>query len=539
MTEKKQKRTRTVDNKIKLAESGDIGCKFEVIQWLKDGRYSLEKNIEKADEYLVDIKDVISNERPYFYSLDLVNFKGIKSIHGKIELDPYLNVFVGINGSGKTTIIEAFKKASSWIVNGIRSKASGRSIQLDEINKDHFSKESFLIADLKIGENSDFQLLLHKSKLSHITTSTSLAEYKNLSSIYSIMDELDSNTALPVFAHYSVSRALEIVHNKIDAKEIPHPSKLQAYELPFEDSKNYKQLLEWLAFYNEKDGNGISSDGELESKKGELKKVREILASLPENVSSELVDMLEMDLAKLIKDIAVIEINNRVESKVVTVVKEAISKFMNISNIRIDVNDETMTILIDKDDITISALDLSHGEKALFSLVSDLAKKLVQLNPDDNLNPLEGFGVVTIDEIDLHLHPSWQQEIVLKLREVFPNIQFILTTHSPQVLSTVPNTSIRILERDRSGIVKITQPKFSLGFESSSMLEDVFMTSSRPQNVDIVQDLNEYKNLVIEDKWDTDRAKELEAKLGSFYGDHDFVIRKLKTDIRLRERRRK
>ncbi|MFA0233322.1 AAA family ATPase, partial [Vibrio sp. 10N.261.45.A7] len=151
---------------------------------------------------------------------------------------------------------------------------------------------------------------------------------------------------------------------------------------------------------------------------------------------------------------------------------------------------------------------------------------------------LHGAGVVTIDEIDLHLHPKWQQDIVIKLSEVFPNIQFILTTHSPQVLSTIPNYCIKALDNNENGILSVQEPRFSLGSESKMILEDIFLTDSRPDKVDEVQKLNRYKELIKEDRWDTDEALELESELVSWAGEHDPIMRQLKMDIRLRERRR-
>lgn len=86
-----------------------------------------------------------------------------------------------------------------------------------------------------------------------------------------------------------------------------------------------------------------------------------------------------------------------------------------------------MTVI--KNGSEISIFNLSQGEKTLIALVSDIARRLVILNPSLE-NPLNGYGIVLIDEIDLHLHPKWQQTIVQKLENTFPNIQFILSTHS-------------------------------------------------------------------------------------------------------------
>ena len=91
------------------------------------------------------------------------------------------------------------------------------------------------------------------------------------------------------------------------------------------------------------------------------------------------------------------------------------------------------------------------------------------------------------------------------VRKAFPNVQFIVTTHSPQVLSTVPAEAIRILRWDNN-LINIDKPAFSLGAESFQLLKDIQNVDTRPQALPIVKDLYRYLMLVSEDKWDTDEA---------------------------------
>jgi predicted ATP-binding protein involved in virulence len=79
---------------------------------------------------------------------------------------------------------------------------------------------------------------------------------------------------------------------------------------------------------------------------------------------------------------------------------------------------------------------LSDGEKSIISIVTDIARRLTLLNPDLQ-NPCHGSGIVLIDELDLHLHPRWQRIIVSKLRDIFPEIQFICTSHSPFIVQSM------------------------------------------------------------------------------------------------------
>ena len=99
---------------------------------------------------------------------------------------------------------------------------------------------------------------------------------------------------------------------------------------------------------------------------------------------------------------------------------------------------------VDKNGETLNVAQLSQGEKSLMALVGDIARRLAMLNPALE-NPLAGDGIVLIDEVDLHLHPSWQRRLCERLTETFPNCQFVLTTHSPLVISDCKNVLIYTL----------------------------------------------------------------------------------------------
>ena len=122
---------------------------------------------------------------------------------------------------------------------------------------------------------------------------------------------------------------------------------------------------------------------------------------------------------------------------------------------------------------------LSEGEKCTLAMIGDLARRLILANPAME-NPLEGKGIVLIDEIELHMHPSWQRRILSILKEVFPNIQFIVTTHSPQVLGEA-DESFKIislsLDMDENG-VGTDQIERMDGFDSN-MIAGVFIRHSR------------------------------------------------------------
>ncbi|WP_106418193.1 AAA family ATPase [Salinicola tamaricis] len=156
-------------------------------------------------------------------------------------------------------------------------------------------------------------------------------------------------------------------------------------------------------------------------------------------------------------------------------------------------------------------------------MVMDMAAKMAELNPDSP-RILETSGVVMIDEIDLHLHPSWQQKILHDLRKTFPNVQFIVTTHSPQVLTSVDARSIRIVGED-----SIESPSVNtLGEKSGAVLSSIFSVSEWPPEevADNLRLLNEYRTLVSSGAYDTQEALKLRAALDEVYGhSHEELVR--------------
>ncbi len=88
---------------------------------------------------------------------------------------------------------------------------------------------------------------------------------------------------------------------------------------------------------------------------------------------------------------------------------------------------------------------LSDGYRTTLAMIMDIAARMTEANPH-MADPLLSAGVILIDEIELHLHPGWQQRILGDLTRAFPNVQFIVTTHSPQILTTVAPQSIQIIE---------------------------------------------------------------------------------------------
>ena len=174
----------------------------------------------------------------------------------------------------------------------------------------------------------------------------------------------------------------------------------------------------------------------------------------------------------------------------------------------------------------------SDGVKAAFSLVADIAYRCARLNPafgDDACRKTQ--GIVMIDEVDLFLHPSWQQRILPDLRRIFPKIQFIVTTHSPQVISSVPPECIRIV--DDNGKVEPVRT-WTEGVESSRILKDVFGADPyAPKTLNnLRQRVDAFVDAVNAGRWnDPDVKKEGEELSAKFTGrDTDFDMARFRIE---------
>jgi predicted ATP-binding protein involved in virulence len=192
------------------------------------------------------------------------------------------------------------------------------------------------------------------------------------------------------------------------------------------------------------------------------------------------------------------------------------------SNLRMKRAIDKLTILKANQEIELDWL--SDGERGLLALAGDLARRLAITYPD-SVNPLHEAGLVLIDEIELHLHPAWQRIIIQRLTQTFPGCQFIVTTHSPQVLSNVQPECIHILAIENGDVV-VKRPERSYGRDSNRILEDIMGVSKRPPEIE-ARILELFR--VIHDG-ELDRAKDLIQDLATEIGiDEPELIRAAST----------
>ena len=523
----KHKTVRAQENK---ARKNDINALFQLAQYYENGQY-VEKDVEQAKVYFDRVLELFKYQSLKISSLKLVDFRAFKNVEINFlnRQNSNLTVIAGNNGAGKTALLESIEKSLSWIHRKMVSQGgTGDSIEQLDINNDNTAEYASIIADFSIFEKSHYRLELARAKEgSNITKKGQYGEIANLAGIYKLANSKNTQFNFPIMASYFVERALEIREKDTENfDEIPgqkYWSKFEGYQKALNGAANFQLFFRWFKYFddinNASDTKNQKLIGEMSKLKAELILINEMLNKIKFNdEGKEYLSPLKQEKQKAIQKLEA-EMGERKKEQpnsVIDSVTKAIYKFLpNFKNIRIQ-RSPSLDMLMDKNNVTLSVLQLSQGEKSLLALVADIARRLVLLNPSMN-NPLDGNGIVLIDEVDLHLHPEWQQSVIPNLLKTFPNIQFIMTTHSPQVATTVHDECLRILENGKI----YNAPKGSKGAESSRMLKRVFGVDVRPPNDSNTKDLAEYKSLVYSDNWDCSRAQELRLKLNEQFGDEE------------------
>ena len=105
----------------------------------------------------------------------------------------------------------------------------------------------------------------------------------------------------------------------------------------------------------------------------------------------------------------------------------------------------------------VSFEQLSAGYRGVITIICDMIARLSEKQQVEHIKDFQ--GIVLIDEVELHLHPKWQYSFMNKLREIFPLIQFVVTTHSPTVLLGAGMEAVYYQIYKEDGIVKISKQK--------------------------------------------------------------------------------
>ena len=316
--------------------------------------------------------------------LRLENFRRFKDVEMKFA--KRLSVLVGINGAGKSSILSAISTLLSWYVRRLVSPngtGAGMAISERDIQTDALSSTIALAID-DVGREVSWSVSKTAKGAPIFDARSDLRELTEY-----VKDLRASKLAsVPIIAAYTVNRSVLDIPLRI--KKHHEFSVLSAYDDAFDRAADFRRFFEWFREWedveNERIADTLSTGG------------------VPYRANNEL-----------------------------AAVRRALSRFLpEFSDWKI--RRTPLRMEVKKDGEFLSVDQLSDGEKCMIALVGDLARRLVVANPEQE-DPLLGNGIVLVDEIELHLHPEWQKSVLPRLLQTFPNVQFVVTTHSPLVLA--------------------------------------------------------------------------------------------------------
>lgn len=417
--------------------------------------------------------------------LEISNFRRFESL--SIDFDQQLTVLVGDNGTGKSTLIDAASIALGTLFHKIEY-ATSPSISSDDDRSVVIKQGDMTVVQLQYpvvisaagvvaNESISWTRSLNSAK-----GRTTRADAKTIVNAGERIQQLaaadDSDLVLPILARYGTDRLWKQDGPSSDIL----PNRTWGYEDALQAASNDSRMNAWF------------------------------------------------------KRQSLWEWQNKRESAVFTAVKKALATCFDsaasIDNAMVDYDAELQQLIFTfRDANGIYHRDrlhsMSDGYRGTISLIADIAYRMATLNPALREHVLETPGVVLIDEIDLHLHPRWQARILDDLVRIFPNVQFITTTHSPVVVASVPRNNIRILE-ECSTAIPATETR---GRDASDILNTVLGATSRPENV--MQMFASFNRAIDEEDYRT--AKDVIINIESLIGGDDPDVIAAKTTLELEE----
>lgn len=394
--------------------------------------------------------------------LSLTNFRAFKQ--AEFEFKPGMNLIVGINGVGKSSVLDAIRFILAQTLPKISLAKSNSKLTISE-------------SDITIGsENLSAELGFILGEQNFTCTAIKVREKYSTETRAETSDDEFSN-------QLDRKKRIDLRRNKYRGV-----TQIEGYFLNPDEKKvlskqkNSKEQPLAVFFSTRRSVPNGSAPSKASTSVGQSAAFADALAER-ELRWREFAEwwQVQVSLAE--------ETGKSRFGKNLQVLSETVTRFLgDVKNLRA-ITDPKPTLLLEKNGVTLDINFLSDGERGMISLVLDLAKRLSLANPELK-NPLDGEAIVLIDELDLHLHPRWQREVVGKLTRTFPNCQFIVTTHSPQIVGEVSPENIIILEEGKQPYC----PDQSFGMDTNWILEFLMGTHSR--NPEFEQKLNMISDLI-------------------------------------------
>ena len=380
----------------------------------------------------------------YLKKLHISNFRCFRDY--TIEFAPGVTVLFGKNGSGKSTLIHAIHKALSFAFKNDKVEEGELTLSsgFPSLRPNQYRKKEDIVRDEKSGlslpyicihAEADFLETTLDWDMYALTSTFALQPSKYKTAYKLLMSRIKETGTFPVFAYFSDS--FPHISTKASTLSKTQLSLRNLGYLGWDDETAYSDL--WITrltkiwtIWNRAKMNVMQEESA-------LAKCEKLKASggINDNEYREDVDLHRARLENALKDFN--KYNPEISS-----IRECLVNFskklpgIDVQNVFVSVYEEDGLCLETKDGQNPPFEKLPAGYKRIFYMALDIAYRSYILN-----GTTDSEGIVVIDEIDLHLHPALEQVILQCFQETFPNIQFIVSTHSPLVLTDIDTVTGR------------------------------------------------------------------------------------------------
>ncbi|RRS09182.1 hypothetical protein EAG18_06995 [Pseudoalteromonas sp. J010] len=382
--------------------------------------------------------------------LYLENFRGYKKFNCDFEAN--INVLVGLNGAGKTSILDSisiaygqyFSALGTGVDRGINEhEIHLKMTQIDDVSQMNHQFPVIVSCETFDDNNLRFPQKWQRKRTTLKGRTTQVKELKEYA--HTVQQHVQQNkiSDLPMFGYYGTGRLWK--QKSLSSKKVQSlvdSSRLEGYRDCMDPESSYSAFAKWL-------------------KDETLVEIERKLAAFEQSGFSA-----DSVLEKSTRGLLLLALT------------EAVNKVLapsGWSNVRYSATQKDIVATHQSHGV-ISVSNLSDGVRNMIGVVCDIAYRCIRLNPHLKEYAVKATnGIVLIDEVDMHLHPQWQQTVVESLANAFPNIQFILTSHSPQVIGSVKPECISIIKQSESGDFYGEKPSQAFGLSSNDILNELMV----------------------------------------------------------------
>lgn len=424
--------------------------------------------------------------------LTLNNFRQYESY--SIEFEDKVTVLVGANGAGKSSILDAAAVALGTFFLPFPTVNQKRAIHADDATvftkrtgEDHVESRSIFPVEIEAQGDFDNRTITWKRTKNSAKGNTT---YKYARELVDISSELYERLAgrseepeidLPIISYYGTGRLWAQKRGK-GKGILKSPGKREdGYSSALDPRADEKSMIQWI-----KRATLIGL---------QKNRIPSTLQAVQDAVSFALCSVSGANDARVFYDLE-----------------------LDLIVVEYQKNHERP--------VSLPMNQLSDGYRTTLGMIADIAYRMAELNPHFGRDVLKKTsGVVLIDEIDLHLHPNWQQRIIQDLVHLFPLVQFIVTTHAPSVINSVYRNQIRIIDNE-CNVAQVPHTE-TFGRDILSIYNHVMKASSRPEEVLRTFDLID--DAILDSEYD--KAKELISELKERIGEGDPEITSFETEM--------